>query len=307
VHRMRLVSLALVLSALAVSSAWAQAIRLKPPKVELPKFDLSGTLEHIENGRLDLKTDAGYTWTLLAKRDLKVELTGKSKPTVLAPGQYVEFLAKIDMQKGKTTDEVVRMTIFTPDKRRMPGIMPDLGFGDQERTTLRKKKDQSQSPSDGGDAPAKSDEPTGDTPAKGKAAAGKDYAPGGDNQPKTTKANSKIESFAVHGRVMSVGKNREITVQVPINPFTKNSLIIAVSEDADIDIELNDISALLLARPGDHVQARGDQTGDGVGVANHLTIRLSDVLGAAPPDKKPPRKTGSASEKSGSSSKKPAK
>jgi hypothetical protein len=211
------------------------------------------------------------------------------------------------MQKGKTTDEVVRMTIFTPDKRRMPGIMPDLGFGDQERTTLRKKKDQSHSPSDAGDAPAKSDEAAKEV-ATGKVGGGKDYTPGGASQPKTTKTNSKIESCAIHGRIMAVGKNREITVQVPNNPFTKNSLTIAVADDADIDIELNDISALLLARPGDHVQARGEQTGEGMGMADHVTIRLSDVLGAAPPDKKPSRKTGGPAEKGGSgSSKKPAK
>lgn len=305
-RRIRILTFGLLASFLA-APACAQVVRLKPPKVELPKFNLSGTVEHIENGRLDLKTDAGYTWTLVAKRDLKVELTGKSKPTVLAPGQYVEFLAKIDMQKGKTTDDVVRMTIFTPDKRRMPGIMPDLGFGDQERTTLRKKKDESHSPSEAGDAPAKSEEAAKEG-ATGKDGGGKDYVAGGANQPKATKTNSKIESFAIHGRVTGIGKNREITVQVPNNPFTKNSLIIAVAEDADIDIELNDITALLLARPGDHVQARGDQTGEGVGVADHLIIRLSDVLGAAPPDKKSPRKAGNPAEKKGGASveKKPA-
>ncbi len=144
----------------------------KPP--ELPKFNLSGTVEHIDRGHIELKTDAGYTWVLMPKRDLKVELTGKSKPAILAPGQYVEFLAKLDAHRGVTVEQVVRLTIFTPDKRRMPGIMPDLGFGDMERATLAKHRGESIAPpSDGKRPPAK---PAGSAIEKG-------YVPGGTIEP----------------------------------------------------------------------------------------------------------------------------
>jgi hypothetical protein len=283
-HRFQVICIGSLVFLLTVAPVWSQGIHRKPIKPpELPKFDLSGTLEHIERGRIELKTDAGYSWVLMPKRDLKVELTGKAKPKILAPGQFIEFLAKLDMQRGSTVEKVVRMTIFTPDKRRMPGIVPDLGFGDMEKATLRKNhQGESESPADSKQPPTKSDSPNE-----------KDYVPGGKNQGKsaTKTVNSKIESFAIQGQITAVAKNGKLTVQIPENPFTKTSLTIEVDDDADINVELNDISALLLVNPGDHIQASGDQTGEGMGFTNHLTIRLTQVLGTSQPAKKPSPKT----------------
>jgi hypothetical protein len=262
----------------------------KPKPKDLPKFNLSGTLEHIEAGRIDLTTDAGYTWTLMPKRDLKVELTGKSKPAILAQGQYVEFLAKLDVKQGATVEKVIRMTIFTPDKRRMPGILPDLGFGDLEKATRKKQQRAADSP-----GTEKQSETSKSEPAKEKG-----YVPGGENsvKPAEKATSATVDSFAVHGRISGIDKKGKLTVQVPINPFTKNSLLIEVADDAEITVELNDVSALLLVEKGDHVQASGDQTGEGMGLASHLRVRLNHVAGESPPPKKNAAKTEHPSKKS---------
>jgi hypothetical protein len=283
----------ILISLLAASPAYTQGSRRTPVKrPELPKFNLSGRLEHIELGRIELKTEAGYDWVLMPKRGLKVELTGKSKPAILAPGQFVEFLAKVDVKRGTAMEKIERMTIFTPDKRRMPGIMPDLGFGDLEKATLKKRKGTS-APSD-----TEHQQPSSKSASSNDKGNEKGYVPEGAHQskPASKGPNEKIESFTIHGKIQAIAKNGKITVQVPENPYTKSSLTIEVADDADIDVELNDVSALLLVQPGDHIQASGDQTGEGMGITDHVTMRLERVLGIAPPPKKSPPKTGRAAQ-----------
>lgn len=291
--RFRLFTIGLLIFFLAGSTACPQVLPLKQPKLkDLPKFNLSGTLEHIEPGRIELTTDAGYTWTLMPKRDLKVELTGKSKPAILAQGQYVEFLAKLDIKQGATVDKVIRMTIFTPDKRRMPGISPDLGFGDLEKATLKKQHHAADSP----ETEKQPETSKSDSPKE------KGYVPGGDSPPKPEekKTSAKVDSFVIHGRITGIDKKGKLTVQVPVNPFTKNSLLIEVADDAEITVELNDVSALLLVQKGDHVQASGEQTGETMGMAGNLRVRLNHVAGEAPPPKKSPAKTDHSSKSSDS-------
>jgi hypothetical protein len=99
-----------------------------------------------------------------------------------------------------------------------------------------------------------------------------------------------VETFIVHGRIVSMEKG-DLFVQVPNNVYVKSNLKIAVAEDADIDVELAGVPALTLVRPGDHVQARGDQIGEGLGFVNNLTFRVVQPLGKPLDTKKPPSKT----------------
>jgi hypothetical protein len=262
---------------LTASPVWAQ-VPDRNAKPELPKFNLSGTVESIDLSRVKLKTDADVEWVLMAKRDMKVELTGKAKPAGLAPGQYVEFLASIDVTRGTTSEKIERMTVFTPDKSRAPGIVPDLGFGDQERATLKKKREDA--------ASAAKDNP----PAAAEAASSGDkkYAPGGgeSSKPPAKKLlGAKIESFAVHGRIAGIDKKGKLTVQIPENPYTKTMLLVEVDDAADITVELTGLAALALVQPGDHIQASGQQIGEGMGMADHVTMRLEHVIGETPPKK----------------------
>jgi hypothetical protein len=276
-HDCRALHLSILLVLLAAEPALAQGNRRKPPT--LPRFDLSGTLKSFDGNRVVLTTEAGYTWVLQPKPDLVVELTGKAKPAFLAPAQFVAFLAKLDKRRGEAVEKVTRMTVFTPDKRRQPGILPDLGFGDLEKRT-RTEHPGSGETSSSGHRPAA---PTSKSPAAGSA------SDSGQEQVAATKPSAaNIESFAIHGRITSV-KNGKLLIQVPANPFVNSSLKAEVADDAEIDVELTGILALGLVQPGDHVQARGDQVGEGMGYVNHLTFCLAQPLGMAPLPKKPPR------------------
>jgi len=290
--------LSIFLLLFAANPAWPQGIRRIPRKPpELPKFNLSGTLDRLDGRRIVLTTEAGYTWILQPKRNLQVELTGKAKPAFLAPGQFIAFLAKLDTKRGTTVEKVARLTVFLPDKRRQPGILPDLGFGDLEKETLTKRQ-------------GSLTETLGNNPsaARSELSAASGSAPGGKKgrsaAAKVSTAN--IESFVIHGKIISIKKGR-LLVQVPENMFVKPSLKVEVAEDANIDVELSGVSALAFVRPGDHIQARGDQIGEGMGYANILTFRLAQPLGTPPLPKKPPPKTKRPAQKNPSPSKEKTK
>jgi hypothetical protein len=280
-YRALLISIFLLL--LIADAVWPQGVRRtqqKPPP--LPKFDLSGTLDRIEGGRVMLTTEAGYTWIVQMKKDLKVELTGKAKPAFLAPGQYIAFLAKLDKKRGNAVEKISRLTIFTPDKRRQPGIMPDLGFGELEKMSTGKRP--------GDDEPTTAgNRHTSDKPG---ATDDRNYKPGGEQKPGSSRKipAKNVESFTIHGMITSV-KNGEIFVQVPNNSYVNSILKIEVSNDADIDVELFGVPAIALVRQGDHIQTRGEQVWEGLGYTDHLTFRLSQPLGMPAAPKKPPPKS----------------
>jgi hypothetical protein len=280
----------------AASPAWAQGVRRRPRKApELPKFNLSGTLDRFEGGRVVLTTEAGFTWILQPTRNVQVELTGKAVPAFLAPGYFIAFLAKLDTRHGLGVDKVDRLTVFMPDKRRQPGIQPDLGFGDLEKETLKKHR---------GDQDGAT--------AEGPRSAGKHGPPGAGNAGKPGRsaaakpATASVDSFLIHGKIVSIEKGKYL-VQVPNNPFVKPDLKIEVAADAEIDVELRGVPALALVQPGDHVQARGDQVGEGLGYAHLFRFRSAQPLGTPPPRKKPPaRRESPAGKKAPASGKKGA-
>jgi hypothetical protein len=253
----------------AAPLAWAQGVRRQPRKApELPKFDLSGTLDRFEAGRVVLTTEAGYTWVLQPMRNVQVELTGKALPAFLAPGHFIAFMAKLDTRHALGVDKVDRLTVFLPDKKRQPGIQPDLGFGDLEKETLKKQQGIAEA------TPSSSDSLTAKkTPAK------------------------NVDSFVIHGKILAVEKGKYL-VQVPNNPYVKPEFKIEVASEAQIDVELIGLPALALTRPGDHVQAQGDQVGEGLGYARIFKFRAAQPLGTPPPRKKPPPRKDSTQKKS---------
>ena len=74
----------------------------------------------------------------------------------------------------------------------------------------------------------------------------------------------------------------------------KSILKVEVDDDADIDVELTGVPALALVKPGDYIQARGDQTGEGLGYTNHLTFKLEQPLDPPAAEKKAAPEAGAA-------------
>jgi hypothetical protein len=295
--RIREHCLSALLMLTAVQAAWGQGIRRPPRKPpEFPKFNLSGTLDRIEGGRVVLTTEKGFTWILQPKPNVQVELTGKAVPAFLAPGHFIALMAKLDMKHGTTVEKVARLTVFMPDKKRQPGIQPDLGFGDLEKATRKKREGTaSEQSSEEERAAAK----RGAISASGTAAGDKAKR---DAAAKAAKSN--VDSFVIHGRITAIEKGKFV-VLVPNNPYVKPNLRIEVAEDAEIDVELTGLPALAAVQPGDHIQARGDQVGEGLGFAHILTFRPAQPLGTPQARKKlPPRSEPSAKKNPPPSSKK---
>ena len=275
--------LGILLILLAVEPAWPQGIRRtpkNPPKP--PQFNLSGTLNRIEGNELMLTTAAGYTWILRAKPKVRVQvhLRGKAFPTFLAPGQTIAFFAKLDTRFGTAIEEVRRLTVFTPNEKCQLGIQPDLGFGDLEKATFEEQR-QTENPQRPDDKPRISEfDSTSANGATPEVKQGK--------HPLRKIPPKNIESFIVHGTIQSLKKG-ELIVSVPPNAFVKQTkLTVAIAEDADITVELvGPPTLLVLVRPGDHLQASGDQTGEGRGDATDLRFRIDRILGSPPDAKKP--------------------
>ena len=240
--------------AMAFIFLWpADRIRAQPaPQAQpLPTFNLSGTLNALNANGFVLTTEAGFTWLLQAKRDTKVELTGKAKPAFLAPGQCVNVFATLDLHEGTMQGKARRLTVFSPGDKRAFGILPDLGFGELEEATRARQQTSEKPPgsTDQTDEAVSKAEPDQVSHSDAKEPQNKRRRP------------AKTGSFAINGRIIGV-KNGKLTVQVPPNPFVPTSLTIEVAEDADIDVELTGLSALRLALSGDHIQASGDQVAD---------------------------------------------
>jgi hypothetical protein len=268
---------------LAAGPAWPQrghhASKNRP---KLGQFDLSGTLDRVEGNALMLTTAADFTWILRPKPKVDIFLSGKAAPAFLAPGQAVVFLAKLDTRRGTTVEEVHRLTVFVPDKKRPLGIRPDLGFGDLEKASFGEQLEtgevkwpegeprtpQSRSTSRRGAASAKSEK----------------------HVPKEA-ASKDVDSFVISGRILSVNKGT-LRVLAP-NVFLKQTeLTVTIAADANIAVELTGLPALALVQQGDHVQASGDQTGPGLGEAASLRLRIDRLLGAPAAAKKPNEKRG---------------
>jgi hypothetical protein len=268
---------------LAADPACPQGIRRgqKNQPQKAPQFNLSGTLDGIEGNALRLTTGAGYAWILRPAPKVQIHLSGKAVPAFLAPGQAIAFFAKLDTRRGATVEAVRRLIVFTPNEKRPFGIQPDLGFGDLEKETFGKLQQTEEPKRPDGKPPV--------SEAESISSSGAPATKQGKHAAKRTPPQS-VDSFIVRGKILSVKKG-ELLVGVPNNGFVKKpTLIVEVAEDADITVDLVGPPALLvLVQPGDHVQASGDQTGEGRGDARDLRVRTERLLGVSPEAKKPSR------------------
>ena len=280
----RRLCIAVLLILLAAEPAWPQRGRRtskNPPR--LGQFELSGTLDRVTDNALMLTTGAGYTWILRPKPKVKISVSGKAVPAFLACGQTIIFFAKLDTRRGTTVEEVRRLTVFLPDKKRPLGIRPDLGFADLEKASFGERLETAEVGWPEGE-PQTIRSRTTSPDAAASAAKSKKHAA-------KEAACKDVDSFVVGGIILSANKG-ELLVQVPNNVFFQQTkLRVAVAREADIAVELIGPQALLtLVRPGDHVQASGDQMGPGLGEASSLRFRIDRLLGTPADEKKPGEK-----------------
>ncbi len=275
---------AVLLILLAAGPAWPQVGRRSSKKApKLGQFDLSGKLDGVEGNALMLTTGADFTWILRPKPKVQIFLSGKAAPAFLAPGQAIVFFAKLDTRRGTTVEEVHRLTIFVPDKKRPLGIRPDLGFGDLEKASFGERLETGEVKWPEGEPRT----PQSHTTSPRGAASAKSEK----HVPKEA-ASKDVNSFVISGRILSANKGT-LRVLAPNNVFLKQTeLTVTVAQDANIAVELSGLPALALIQQGDHVQASGDQMGPGLGEASSLRFRIDRLLGAPADAKKPSEKRG---------------
>ncbi|GAB6164828.1 hypothetical protein JCM19992_08280 [Thermostilla marina] len=237
----------------------------------LPRVEASGTVMGVTGGMIQLQTPAGQMWRLAPARECKITVTGKAKPDVLRPGQFVAFVADVDTRTGMVPEKVTQLKIFTVSQQMQLGVFPEgqapLGDGNGEA-----------GPGVGGRMPGLGGvggAPTG-RPLPGR-------APAAPVEP--------IQRFEVRGRLTGVSRTGEFTLAAP-NAYIRGPIRFSVAEEADVELEISGPSAAGLIHKGDAVTATGVQVGPNMAQVRELNVELAEPLSAAKPERPGATATG---------------
>ena len=241
----------------------------KPPKVELPPLEASGTIEAVARGALKIKTITGDSMVLKVMPNATIQVTGSAEVDFLKAGQFVMFTAAVDKRRSRVQDKVAKLTIFTPSETKPPGAYYDQGeggFGNAEA----------------GFGQAGAGGELGQAPPKGAE----------KKTGKTVAAN--VEVFEIRGRIQKIKKER-MEVYCPSQFFKRPLLRMELAEKPEITVDVTDYS---VAKEGDKVEVRGFQIAKNAGQVNQVTIELAESLTGAkkkrmitrrPPPRRPKR------------------
>lgn len=222
--------------------------RPEPPK--LPPMKMTGTVEAVAPGWLQVTSGNGDAWRLQVLPSAKVKLFGTATPEFLAAGQFISFTAPVDKSHGRVTEPISKLTIFTPDETHLLGAFP-AGAGES-------------APGGGGElaAPAEKTQPEAKQEVAQEAAA--------------------AEPFQISGRLSSV-KNGKLTIVAP-NTYFKGTLKAELADEPEISLDLAGAALFGLAKKGDQVEVSGGQLAPQVAQVTEMAITLVEPL--APKEKK---------------------
>jgi hypothetical protein len=235
----------------------------KPAPVKPATVEAAGTIEAIAPGRIQIKTITGEPWLLVASRETTIRVTGTAKKDVLRRGSFIRFTAEVDKQRSQVQGEVAKLTLFTPSRERGLGVFPEQGGLDMEALAT----------------PFGLEPPKADRGGKRRSARNQDAGPA-------------IERFEIAGQIGGVNKEGKLTVFVPPrNRYVRPPLEVTLAEDPEIELDLAGPKALMLAKKGDQVEARGRQVGPAASQVMELTIQLAEPWTMVRPKKVPRRKS----------------
>jgi hypothetical protein len=260
-----------------------------PGRPQQPPIDARGTIEALGPGLIRIKSVVGQPYMLQLVKTTTVHITGTAKPDVLGRGSFVSFFAEVDQRSGEVQGKVGELTLFTPSLERPLGAFP------------------------GGRPKAAGQDPFGQNPLAADAGAGF-QAPGAEQPPAGTRQRRTrtrraaqneaegpaIQSFEIVGRIAGIDRAGKITVYAR-NPYFKPTVEIELTEDPHIELDLADPRMLAMVKPGDQVQARGQQVAPNVVQVKDLTIELAEpftTVQPEEPEEKPPRRTSRTSRRS---------
>jgi hypothetical protein len=239
-------------------------------------IDASGTVEAIGRGMVQIKSVAGEPYILRLAENASILVSGTAKKDVLRPGTFIEFDADVDKRQSAVQGKVEKLLIFTFSPQRPLGAFPG-GSGAPEAAAGDAFGPNPLAPNP---EPAQPAPKTRRSPRSRRAAAEQDAGP-------------PVERFQIVGRITGVDKTGKWTVYAP-NAYFKPAIQFELADEPEIDLELTDPAALTLVRPGDKVQARGQQVGPNLVQVRDITVVLAEpftTVQSEEPKEKPTRKT----------------
>ena len=84
-------------------------------------FDISGTIEAIAVGRIQMLADSNENWMIALTPKTKVQVTGEVNVDFLRPGMFVQLKADVD-KRGVAAGKVEELTIVTPSQEKPSGF-----------------------------------------------------------------------------------------------------------------------------------------------------------------------------------------
>jgi preprotein translocase subunit YajC len=88
--------------------------------------DISGTIEAIAAGRIQILADSNENWMIALSPKTKVQVTGEASADILRPGMFVQLKAEVD-KRGVAADKIEELTIITPSQQKAPGVFHQPG------------------------------------------------------------------------------------------------------------------------------------------------------------------------------------
>jgi hypothetical protein len=83
-------------------------------------LDVSGTIEALAVGRIQIRTDSNEQWMIVLNQQTKIQVTGEVGADILRPGLFVQLKADVD-KRGVAADKIAELTIVTPSQEKSSG------------------------------------------------------------------------------------------------------------------------------------------------------------------------------------------
>ena len=88
--------------------------------------NVSGTIEAIAAGRIQILTDSGENGIIALSPKTNVQVTGEAGADILRPGMFVQLRAEVD-KRGVAADKIDELTIVTQSQQKAPGVFHQPG------------------------------------------------------------------------------------------------------------------------------------------------------------------------------------
>jgi hypothetical protein len=98
----------------------AQQRQQQQQQQAMTMLDVSGRIEALAAGRIQMRTDSNEKWMIVLNPQTKVQVTGEVGADFLRPGLFVQFKADVD-KRGVAADKIEELTIVTPSQEKSSG------------------------------------------------------------------------------------------------------------------------------------------------------------------------------------------